>query len=106
MEGFQRTVLIVAVVMLIISLIALGTLMRSATQDVQWPPQTSTCPDYWSETSPGQCLSIHNQNVGESSGHLSIASTGLATPQQRCEWAMKNKVVWDGITDGPACENL
>lgn len=106
MQGFQRTVLIVAAVMLVIALIALGTLMRSATESVQWPPQTESCPDYWEEMGPGKCQSIHNQNVGQSSGNINITAKGLATPQQRCAWAMKNKVAWDGITDAAFCENL
>ena len=105
MQGFQRTVLIVAAVMLVISLVVLATLIRSASQDVKWPPQSATCPDYWSETAANVCNSINGQNIGGSSGKdLTVGGKGLATPQQKCDWAMKNKVMWDGITDAAFCD--
>ena len=104
MQGFQRTVLIIAAVMLVISLIVLGTLIRNANENVEWPPQSSSCPDYWTNVGNGVCQSVDKQNTGISSGTINTTSRGLATPQQRCDWAMKNKVMWDGITDAAFCE--
>jgi hypothetical protein len=104
MQGFQRTVLIVAAVMLVIALVVIGMMIRSAVTEVEWPPQTSTCPDYWLESARGICTTSHGQNGGVSSGTLNVAGKGMATPQQRCDWARKNKVMWDGITDAAFCQ--
>jgi hypothetical protein len=104
MQGFQRTVLIVAAVMLVICLVVLATLIKNAVEQVDWPPQSSTCPDYWLESAQGMCSPQPNMNVGTSSGDLNIRKVG--TPEQRCDWARKHNVVWDGYTDAGFCSNM
>jgi len=103
MQGFQRTVLIVAAVMLVICLVVLATLIKNAVEQVDWPPQTATCPDYWLESGQGVCNPQQTMNVGTSSGPLNTQQ--IVTPQQRCDWAKKNNVIWDGYTDASFCSN-
>ena len=107
MQGFQKTVLIVAAVMLVISLVVLSGLIKSAVVDVEWPPQVATCPDYWTGDGKGKCASLKGSpdNTGTSSGQINVASKAFATPQQRCDWARGHNVTWDGITDAAFCDN-
>ena len=56
MDPFYKTVVIVAIVMLILALIGLGVLMQEQDTKTEYPPQQSTCPDHWSSTGvPNQC---------------------------------------------------
>ena len=47
MEGFQKTVLIVAVIVLIIALVVMGILLAGGKNGETWPPLVSDCPDWW-----------------------------------------------------------
>ena len=105
MQGFQKTVLIVAAVMLVISLVVLAGLIKSAVVDVEWPPQVATCPDYWTGDGKGKCDSLKGQNSGTSSGHINVTSKAFATPEHRCDWARSHSVTWDGITDAAFCDH-
>ena len=46
MDGFQKTILFIAIIILIISLIIIGFAL-AAGKDSQWPPMVPNCPDYW-----------------------------------------------------------
>jgi hypothetical protein len=45
--NFQRVVIIIAIVMLIISLIFIGQSMYNDKKIVKWPPDTKSCCDYY-----------------------------------------------------------
>jgi hypothetical protein len=45
--NFQRVVIIIAIVMLIISLIFIGKTMYDDKKIVKWPPDTKNCCDYY-----------------------------------------------------------
>lgn len=55
MDPFYKTVVIVAIVMLILALIGLGVLMQEQDTKTEYPPQQSACPDHWSYTGVNQC---------------------------------------------------
>ena len=46
MEGFQKNVLIIAIIVLIISLFLMGMLLGSSDGET-WPPLVGDCPDWW-----------------------------------------------------------
>lgn len=49
--NFQRVVIIIAIVMLIISLIFIGQTMYNDKKIVKWPPDTKSCCDYHTDCS-------------------------------------------------------
>ena len=58
---FQKTVLIVATVILVLSLIFIGIMIyNSGKSDEIYPPVSATCPDYWLDVSGVGCKNVHN----------------------------------------------
>jgi hypothetical protein len=110
MQGFQKTVLFAAIVILIIALIVIGIILGK-TNDKQWPPMTAQCPDYWTIDGVGkdaQCVNVKNLGTCQPQGdqdHLTMnfntsthsGSRGLCA---KYKWATKCGVSWDGITYG------
>lgn len=45
--NFQRIVILIAIVLLIVSMVFIGHALYKQSTDVTWPPQTPKCPDYW-----------------------------------------------------------
>ena len=58
---FQKIVLVIATVLLIIILIVIGVTLSNAYSDAQWPPVVGECPDYWVDTGEkgNACLNTH-----------------------------------------------
>ena len=50
MDAFQKTVLGVALIILIIMLIIIGMLITKARESTVYPPGALNCPDYWVES--------------------------------------------------------
>lgn len=110
MEGFQKFILFSAIIILIITLIIIGTALSSAT-DTTWPPMTPDCPDYWTIDGSGnsaKCVNVKNLGTcppHSSQEHLTMdfnsspftGSNGLCS---KYTWATKCGVSWDGITYG------
>ena len=109
--SFQKTVLIVAFVVLIIFLAIIGLSIRSAVQNGEFPPEVGQCPDYWKTSHNVNGLSCSNvKNLP--SGHevtgcdtmdLSDAKyhgMGDKAMRAKCQLANSCHVTWDGITNG------
>ena len=63
--AFQKTVLVIALVLLIISLVVIGLLIKSATLSAKFPPETCKCPDYLkAQLSDGTLTCTNPQNLG------------------------------------------
>ncbi len=45
--NFQRIVILIAIVLLIVSMVFIGHALYKQSTDVTWPPKTPKCPDYW-----------------------------------------------------------
>jgi hypothetical protein len=45
--NFQRIVIMIAIVLLIVSMVFIGHALYKQSTDVTWPPKTPKCPDYW-----------------------------------------------------------
>lgn len=45
--NFQRIVLIIAIIMLIVAMIFIGYALYKQSSDITWPPEIPKCPDYW-----------------------------------------------------------
>lgn len=109
--GFQRTVMFVSIVLLVLSLILIGVaLYRQKYADITFPPVVADCPDYWENaSSDGQVICKNVKNLGTCdiveknfSGVEFTANTGLCEKQK---WAKGCGIVWDGVTNNSeACD--
>jgi hypothetical protein len=111
MEGFQKTVLFIAIVILIIALVIIGIALYNADDKHQWPPIIPQCPDYWNVDGSGNnttCTNIKDLGTCPSNsgkGHLIMnfntpAFSGENSLCAKYTWAQKCNVSWDGITYG------
>jgi hypothetical protein len=115
--GFQKTVLIVALVILTLSIIVMGTIISKNESSKKWPPEVSTCPPYYStvrdtSTSVLQCkLDSDNPNAPKVNPNKENNCTNgtvfnlqenpgntIISEQDRCIWANNCGIVWDGIS--------
>ena len=71
---FQRIVLTVAIIILIITLAIMGLLMFNNHSAVQWPPEVSSCPDYFTASAPNVC-----QNTEK----ITVANTNCPKPMPK-----------------------
>lgn len=103
--GFQKTVLIIALVILLIILIIVGITLMSARANPVWPPMVPSCPDWWiSDGSGNKSNCINAKNLGtcsKKSMNFSVPPySGSNGTCAKYKWANKCNVAWDGITYG------
>ena len=101
MNGFQKVVLIIASVILILALVIIGVLLYNRQYDIKFPPEIGNCPDYYTSGPNNTCnnnldLKVKNPNcnIGNFSGY-----TGQGANKKKCQWAKTCGVTWDGITN-------
>ena len=109
---FQKTVLMVAVVIFILVMTVVGVLMTKSKQSAIYPPEVGICPDYWElyeEDGKKVCKNV--KELGNPSANLSPGSckeanfedAAYATRKSKCLAAKKCGVEWDGITNMGLC---
>jgi len=110
MEGFQKIVLIIAIIGLIITLVIMGLALGTSSGET-WPPLVADCPDWWIADGSGNnstCINVKDLGVCQAqpgkkhqtmnfNGSVFTGSNGLCA---KYNWANKCKVTWDGITYG------
>ena len=110
MQGFQKTVLIIAIVILIISLVLMALLLGN-NSNANWPPTVPSCPDWWIMDGSGnnaKCTNIKDLGIckaqqGETHQSMNFNADMFTGDNGDCAkytWANKCKVSWDGITYG------
>lgn len=132
MDIFYIIVSSIAVVILVLLLTYVGIKIKSARSgSTTYPPNYSSCPDYWTANSDGTCTMTAN-NTGKfgstSTGIPSTQSTSTPgyvsnttvrffgtdagstwtskgmTPQCAMKyWSNQNGIVWDGISNFNGC---
>lgn len=106
MEGFQKFVLLAAIIILIISLVIIGFALNKTKKDQQWPPMIPECPDYWTLNGTGSTATCYNElNLGNCSNDrtMNFNASNFVGAQGMCnkyKWATRCGVSWDGITYG------
>ena len=109
--GFQKIVLISAIIALIVTLVIIGITLSYKKSNVVWPPMLPSCPDYWiSDGSGNKAKCINVQDLGtcpaqsgaphqimDFTGANFTGSNGLCA---KYTWANNCNVAWDGITYG------
>lgn len=110
LNSFNRTVLIITVILVIIALIITGILILKSLREQNFPPIVSDCPDYWNveRTSSNNvnCVNKTSVNTGKyNSDCTNYPVSGFAgnTPQDvicnKYKWAKKCGIIWDGISN-------
>jgi len=110
MEGFQKIVLIIAIIVLIITLIFIGVLLGGSSGE-SWPPLVGDCPDWWIADGSGNnttCINVKDLGVcaaqsGKKHQNMKFDSAMFTGDNGMCakyKWADNCKVSWDGITYG------
>lgn len=102
--SFQKTVMTIAVVLLIVSLLFIAVILYNAKSNTQYPPEMGTCPDYWKlDPSTGMCDNV--KSLGTCMGKKSFSgpdwqgAEGLA---KKNAWAKSCGLVWQGVTNHSA----
>ena len=106
MDGFQTTILTIAVIVLIIILIVVAIALKKSKKDESWPPLIGDCPDYWVDTSGNGANCINVKHLGDQSNRSCnqnmnftvLPYTGSNSICAKYTWANTCGVTWDGIT--------
>jgi|TARA_R110001599_G_scaffold347716_3_gene574271 hypothetical protein len=104
---FQKTVLIVALVILVLGLIIVAIMLLASASDAKWPPYSGTCPDYWNlENIPGtnggeKCVNKFKLGLGKSQSNCKnfVPQSGSGSGCTKFNYANSCQVTWDGITN-------
>ena len=111
MDTFQKSVLIIALFVLIALLISVGILLNKHSKNTNWPPTQNTCPDYWTENADGTCTAVAGLNIGNNGVNTTEitvgGSTENVTDKSRCDkkkWANNNGIMWSGVSNYNGCE--
>lgn len=108
--GFQKTVLILALVILTITVIFIATVISKNESKKKWPPEVGTCPPYYIvSTENGELKCKRDPNaprIGESATSCNILNlkqgNTVISDKAKCDWANNCKIQWDGISS-PDC---
>ena len=104
---FQKIILFIALILLIISFLIFGAMIY--TNSVAYPPVQAQCPDYWVDMSGGIGTGgyfLNTQNLGKGSCPNKMNfNTGLWTGDDglcnKKKWAKACDLTWDGVTNNP-----
>ena len=72
MANFQSTILSIAIIMLLLSLIFIGTSLKRSRANQTWPPIIASCPDYWVDLSDNASACFNSKNLGKCSLNLLV----------------------------------
>jgi len=110
MGTFQKIILIMAVVILLITLVIVAFALHKS-RNAFWPPLIPSCPDYWLSDGSGNnitCtnvkdLGICNPTTGNKHLVMNFNTAPFIGTNGNCAkytWANECKVAWDGLTYG------
>ena len=118
---FNRSILLFALIVLLISLIILGMFLSKSMMEDAYPPVISDCPDYWdvSYNLNDDIICKNVSSINEGRGDIAggecndypkdnFMAAGTDKYDILCEkykWAKKCNIVWDGVTNNNrACD--
>jgi hypothetical protein len=107
---FQKLVLTIATILLIVILVIIGISLSNSKVDDNWPPIIGECPDYWVDMSGNgeACFNAHSlgrcnlptQGNKNTMNFNQFPFTGSNSSCSKYNWATACEVTWDGITSG------
>ena len=102
---FQKTVVVIALVMLVLVLVVIGYALYTSKTNDGFPPVLGDCPDYWIANNDGTnnlCLNVKNLGRNECAKTMNfnvfpwLGNDGLCN---KSKWARSCDLTWDGITN-------
>jgi|TARA_B110001450_G_scaffold252195_1_gene273483 hypothetical protein len=107
--NFQKIVLVISIILLIVAMGFIATAIINQNHIVDFPPVISECPDYWSHNvEQNKCINdrelgeyIDNQKLNE----FGINDSNYATMCSKKNMMENYKLSWDGITNNPKLDN-
>ena len=114
---FQRVVMIVALIILILCLIFIGIALYRHRFKENYPPVVGKCPDYWVDISDPKGKDVKCMNalgLGNHTGQRCPDKGGYTTFSnnshwqgkdgicRKAGWARQCNVTWDGVTNSTA----
>ena len=108
---FQKIVIFVATVFLILMLIVIGIAMYKNRNNYVFPPVVPECPDYWvDESSNGsgkKCVNVKNLGNESCPKTMDFSTSTWSGDRGLCnksKWAKACGLTWDGVTNlGSKC---
>jgi hypothetical protein len=103
--AFQKIVIAVASILLVISLIIMAVIMARSKSRYAYPPVESECPDYWElQKIGGSNTCVNTKDLGNSScpSSMDFSVSPWVGSQALCKkqiWARQCDLTWDGITN-------
>lgn len=103
--NFQKQVLSIATIILVAMLIFIAYVFHKGQSNVVYPPVIPKCPDYWTVGADGKtCTNTLGLGTCESDSVITIDDpqkdwSGSAGLKNKCEWAKRCNLTWDGITN-------
>ena len=110
--SFQKTVLLIAVVFLILFLVLIGVALSNSTSTAEWPPIVGSCPDYWVDLSGNGSECFNGHHLGKCSNFIPTDDdkktmnfnqapfNGTNGNCAKYKWSNACGLTWDGITYG------
>lgn len=123
--GFQKNVLIIALVILSITIIVLASFISGKEKEKEWPPEVSTCPPYFDISQNGNNIQCSTFSDGVEPG-VSLLGTDITfkdaangtnnnckkfivqteagakmSAEDKCDYSEKCKINWEGYCEKP-----
>jgi hypothetical protein len=106
--NFQKIVLIIAIVILIVSLVFIGMQIKKSNSTQPWPPLVPQCPDFWKADSSGNCKPTSNVPIIDDATCNPTSGINFTTGVyvgadgacNKKKWANTCQTAWEGITYG------
>ncbi len=107
--SFQKVVVSIFLIILIIFLVIIGTTLYDAKyKNPSYPPKSAQCPDYWTLDNKNNCVNTKGLGNSTCSEKINIKDTAWNTSGSPCykyKWAKSCGLSWDGITNvGLECQ--
>ena len=82
-------------------------IIRANNKKQIWAPMVSECPDYWklSKSEDGHVRCKPDKKNAEYASPFGFFSYQLPTKMNKYEYAIKNRITWDGITNDESLIN-
>jgi hypothetical protein len=100
--SFRKTAVLTAIVVFLALIpIFVIIIIRANNKKQRWAPMVSECPDYWklSKSEDGNVRCKPDKKNADYASPHGFFSYQVPTKMNKYEYAIKNKLTWDGITN-------
>ena len=103
--NFQKIVLLIASVILLLSLLFVAFAMLFLNKGKKYPPVVGSCPDYWEKrVVNGSQTCVNVKKLGTCPDNMNFDAPpylGAGGDCSKARWAKGCNLTWDGITNVP-----